>query len=175
MRLFTTALAAALICSAAATAQFLPSRPTTGSPLSGGIGTAPASAGFSPYLNLARGGNSAAVNYYGIVRPQINMQAQLQNLQQQQTSGAASFEPDDPSMPGLVVGTRVRFLSTSGYFLNLQGGTTTQGATSGGYGGGASGRSGSAAQGSQGSGLSTGLGGFGTGTGSSRGSSKGSK
>jgi hypothetical protein len=129
-----TATAIAIVATAAtANAQFLPQRPATpfGSPLSGGIGAPAAPPGFNPYLNLLRGGNSAAVNYYGLVRPQQAVQAQLQAIQALQQQGTPSTsEPDDPTMPGLVVGTRVRFLNTSGYFLNLGGvpaGTTTGG------------------------------------------------
>ena len=160
---FTASAMAILLAGAAANAQFLP-RPgggpgTAGSPLSGGIGTAPPAAGFSPYLNLTRGG-SAAINYYGIVRPQINFQSQLQTVQAQQQAGSASFEPDNPLMPGLVVGTRVRFLNTQPYFLNLQGGATTGGAS--GFGMGAA-RGISGVQGGMGTGIGTGatFGGFG--------------
>jgi hypothetical protein len=38
----------------------------------------------SPYLNLARPGSNPAINYYGLVRPQIQTQQQLMNLQGQQ-------------------------------------------------------------------------------------------
>ncbi|HWY88680.1 MAG TPA: hypothetical protein VNX28_18350 [Gemmataceae bacterium] len=37
----------------------------------------------SPYLNLNRGGVNPAINYYGIVRPQIENHQAIQNLQQQ--------------------------------------------------------------------------------------------
>jgi hypothetical protein len=37
----------------------------------------------SPYLNLNHGGGVPAVNYYGIVRPQIENQQAIQHLQQQ--------------------------------------------------------------------------------------------
>jgi hypothetical protein len=36
----------------------------------------------SPYLNLARGGNPA-INYYGLVRPQVEFQQSIFGLQQQ--------------------------------------------------------------------------------------------
>ena len=181
MRRALASALAVLVLATAAQAQFLP-RPgvgggtgTPGSPLSGGIGSSAPSAGFSPYLNLLRGG-SAAVNYYGIVRPQQNVQAALQAVQQQQ-AGGASFEPDDPTMPGIVVGTRVRFLNTSGYFLNMQGGTTVGGGT--GVGSGMGGRTGTqgnqgfASQGTgTGAGLGTGFGTFGAGTGGTRGTTR---
>src|SRR5438105_3422455 len=38
---------------------------------------------FSPYLNLARRDSSPALNYYGLVRPQIATQNNIQSLQQQ--------------------------------------------------------------------------------------------
>jgi len=37
----------------------------------------------SPYLNLVRPGSSPAINYYGIVRPQVDLQQSLQGLQSQ--------------------------------------------------------------------------------------------
>jgi hypothetical protein len=40
--------------------------------------------GFSPYLNLLRGGNSPAINYYGIVRPEITFGNSLYQLGVQQ-------------------------------------------------------------------------------------------
>src|SRR5262245_3465947 len=103
---FSATAIAVVFLAAAAQAQFLPQRPAAplGSPLSGGIGAPATPPGFNPYLNLLRGGNSAAVNYYGLVRPQQNVQAQLQAIQAQQQQGMASTsEPDDPTVPGLVV------------------------------------------------------------------------
>jgi hypothetical protein len=35
----------------------------------------------SPYLNLLNRGNPAAINYYGIIRPQVQQSQQLQLLQ----------------------------------------------------------------------------------------------
>jgi hypothetical protein len=39
---------------------------------------------FSPYLNLNRGGTQPGINYFGLVRPQLQTAQQLQNLQMQQ-------------------------------------------------------------------------------------------
>lgn len=39
---------------------------------------------FSPYLNLLRGGSSPAINYYGIVRPEITFANSLYQLEGQQ-------------------------------------------------------------------------------------------
>jgi hypothetical protein len=38
----------------------------------------------SPYINLARPFSDPAVNYYGIVRPEVGFRASLQQLQQQE-------------------------------------------------------------------------------------------
>jgi hypothetical protein len=37
----------------------------------------------SPYLNLLNGGSNPAINYYGIVRPELRFQTQSQQLSQQ--------------------------------------------------------------------------------------------
>ena len=121
MRQVWIAVTMVLAVATSAAAQ-APTRPPAGGGLGGGIGGSPATSGFSPYLNISRGGGSAAVNYYGIVRPQLSLQASVQSLQQQQT--ALTGGQDDGSVPGLVTGTRARFLNTGGYFLNLNGGTT---------------------------------------------------
>lgn len=130
-----------VLLGAAAQAQFPTTRPGAGgsgtpglgggltpgsgsSPgLGGGIGNSQGSPAFSPYLNITRGGNSAAQNYYGLVRPQQAFAASLQGLQQQVTGGQ-NGGGDDALSQGIVVGTRVRFLNTGGYFQNMGGGTT---------------------------------------------------
>ena len=72
--------------------------------------------GYSPYLNLARPGN-AAVNYYGLVRPQVEFRQSIQNVEQQvtglsQSPGLAGQGPADiPS-----TGHPAQFLNTGGYF-----------------------------------------------------------
>ncbi len=111
-----------------------PTRP----PAIGGIGapTPGIGTGFSPYLNLNRGGNSAAQNLYGIVRPQMSMQQSIQALQQQQAilaGGGTPGQDDALAAQGIVVGTRVRFLNTGGYFQNLAGGTTMSSAGGAGF------------------------------------------
>ena len=94
-RAIRLALAAAVpaVLPAAASAQFFqppgsyvrpyqPSRPTV-----------------SPYLNINRGGTSPAINYYGIVRPQMQTQQNLQDMQQQLTAQAAVGPGPDTAMP----------------------------------------------------------------------------
>jgi hypothetical protein len=83
---------------------------------------------FSPYLNMLRADSPAAINYFGLVRPQITAQARFGALQQelmmtqlqQQQQGMA---PND--LP--VSGQAAFFLNTGGYFLNYQVGTNTGG------------------------------------------------
>src|SRR5205823_4709422 len=58
----------------------------------------------SPYLNLNRFGANPAINYYGLVQPQQQMQQQLMNLQNQQNllAGAApgaQVTPLDQQLP----------------------------------------------------------------------------
>lgn len=98
--------------------------------LSGGIGNSMGSPSFSPYLNITRGGNSAAVNYYGIVRPQQSFAGALQSLQSQNMAGGQN-NAEDALSQGVTVGTRVRFLNTNGYFQNINGGTTNMSAAGG--------------------------------------------
>src|SRR5262249_30380802 len=44
----------------------------------------------SPYINLVRRGSSPGINYYGLVRPEIEFRNAVQSLQQQVTSQAAA-------------------------------------------------------------------------------------
>src|SRR5215203_6920838 len=74
-----------------------------------GFGQGAPRPGLSPYLNLGRGGNPA-INYYGLVRPQIaaerafqaigtnivNLQSEIATDQPVQTSIRASFMTHSP-------------------------------------------------------------------------------
>ena len=71
----------------------------------------------SPYLNLARGGNPA-VNYYGLVRPQMDAQRAVQQLQSGTAAPASSLPMD--AMP--TSGHPVQFMNFSHYFNNNVGG-----------------------------------------------------
>lgn len=102
---------------------------------------------FSPYLNLLRGGVNPAVNYYGLVRPQIAFQQQSFLLQQQvnqnaqslqtlQTLSTAGLAAQQPMLP--YTGHPVVFNNMGGgYFNNL--------AVGGGGGGGRAGMGGTPA------------------------------
>ena len=84
----------------------------------------------SPYLNLLRRGSDPAVNYYGIVRPEIEFRSGLQNLQQQVNTVGQDVTAQDQAL-GLLpaTGHPVQFFNYSHYFgQGFNGGTGTQGA-----------------------------------------------
>jgi hypothetical protein len=74
----------------------------------------------SPYLNLLRSGNSPGVNYYGLVRPQLEFRQSIQNLQQQSINTQSEISGlIDTTFPA--TGHRTTFLNTGGYFLSGSG------------------------------------------------------
>jgi hypothetical protein len=77
----------------------------------------------SPFLNLFRGGNPA-INYYGLVRPEIDTRNSLLQLQQQSVQGAIPLgivgQPTDRTLQGPPsTGHPVRFGNYGRYFANL--------------------------------------------------------
>jgi hypothetical protein len=73
---------------------------------------------FSPYLNLNRGG-SAALNYYGLVRPEMQFRQSLLNLagdvsSNQQAIGNLGAVSDQFSFTG----HPTQFMNLGGYFMN---------------------------------------------------------
>jgi hypothetical protein len=88
-------------------------------------GVAPPRPVYSPYLNLARRDVPPGVNYYGLVRPQLATQNNLQALQQQlsvtqQQQQLAGQPVVNPELP--ITGQQTFFLNTGGYFLNSRAG-----------------------------------------------------
>lgn len=81
---------------------------------------------FSPYLNLNRFGTNPAINYYGLVRPQLRYNADIQQLQQS-TFDLQQREPVVVGSELLPTGHATGFLNHHRYFLNKGG--TTSGAT----------------------------------------------
>ena len=72
--------------------------------------------GYSPYLNLIRPGNPG-VNYYGLVRPQVEFRADLQRLQRNTTrlqSGLSQLSSSD-----LSTGHTAGFMYYGGYYPGL--------------------------------------------------------
>ena|SRR5438067_1577611 len=71
--------------------------------------------GYSPYLNLARPGN-AGVNYYGLVRPQVEVRNDLQQLQRNTTR----LQADVTQMGGdLSTGHAAGFMYFGGFYPGL--------------------------------------------------------
>ena len=95
------------------TASSVPAQGTYTRPMTSPNG-APA---VSPYLNLVRGGNPA-VNYYGLVRPQMDAQHALQQLQSGVAAPASSLPMDATPNSG----HPVQFMNFSHYFNNNVGG-----------------------------------------------------
>jgi hypothetical protein len=89
---------------------------------------------FSPYLNLLRGGNSAAFNYYGLVRPEQNALRNFQGLQ----AGVANNQAAINTFIGTggplgSTGVPAQFMNYGGYFMNagMMGQTPRTGSNSG--------------------------------------------
>jgi hypothetical protein len=73
---------------------------------------------FSPWLNMNRPGGGAT-NYFGMVKPQMQTQQQLQNLQYQQNllqSGVGTGVGADQNVPLSTTGHPVRYMDYSRYF-----------------------------------------------------------
>lgn len=78
-------------------------------------GPPPPPPAFSPYLNLLRPGNSPGVNYYGLVRPQMEFRNNIQNLQQQVSNNRADISGlNNAVIP--TTGHTTSFLNTGGYY-----------------------------------------------------------
>jgi hypothetical protein len=74
---------------------------------------------YSPYLNLLRRGNSFTQNYYGLVRPQLEFQQDINRLNQQLTTverQVATQEEAPSELP--VTGHPTVFLNYAQYFLS---------------------------------------------------------
>ena len=71
--------------------------------------------GYSPYLNLARPG-SPGMNYYGLVRPQVEFRKDVQSLQRNTTR----LQTDLNQMGGdLATGHAAGFMYFGGYYPGL--------------------------------------------------------
>jgi len=86
----------------------------------------------SPYLNIFRG-NRGAVNYYGIVRPQLEIGRQLQTLQSEVQNLQTPIAPyggvvpieQQPFLNMPTTGHPVSFMNTAQYYSTLSRGGTT--------------------------------------------------
>lgn len=88
----------------------------------------------SPYLNMQRGGN-AAINYYGVVRPQLETNRALFQLQQDVQMGQVGVAVAlDPNQNAAILNTGqtghpVSFFNYSHYYGNRGGGGGSGGTT----------------------------------------------
>ncbi len=82
----------------------------------------------SPYLNLLRRGQDPALNYYNLVRPQVEFGNSIQQLQQQATQNQQNITGLQQQQQGGIAptGHPIQFLNHRQYFLNY-GGTGTAG------------------------------------------------
>jgi hypothetical protein len=73
----------------------------------------------SPYLNLFNGGTNPAINYFGIIRPQIEFRNSIQQLQQQIAMGEQSTGELATTLGMVTTGHPSFFMSHRKYFQNL--------------------------------------------------------
>jgi hypothetical protein len=84
----------------------------------------------SPYINILRSGNSPAINYYGVVRPEVNFSGSLFQLQTQQGL-LANQQQDLVSYTAVApTGHAAGFMTQSKYYMRMG----SAGAVGGGYG-----------------------------------------
>jgi hypothetical protein len=92
-----------------------------------GYGNAAQRPPFSPYLNLLRTGSSPAINYYGIVRPEVAFSNSIYQLQGQQTQ--LSNQQDNlaayTALP--TTGHASGFMTQGKYFMSSGGGQSQVG------------------------------------------------
>ncbi len=97
----------------------------------------------SPYLNLLQGGQTAGLNYYNLVRPEIDYRASILRLQQQsQVNEQALSDLQSTILP--TTGHAAAFMAHGNYFQSFTGGPAGVYGTSGGVGGGSFGTTGGA-------------------------------
>lgn len=85
------------------------------------------------WLNLNRAGNSPAVNYYGIVRPNAVTQNSLQNIQQEYNNLSQSVLNNDSNTTTMNgTGHSATFMNYGHYFPRMGNGATGASARPGG-------------------------------------------
>jgi hypothetical protein len=84
-------------------------------PVPGGYSRPPT---FSPYLNLARGG-SAALNYYGLVRPEVQFRQSLLQLSNGVAANQQAIGDVNAGLGGTpMTGHPTQFMNLGGYFMS---------------------------------------------------------
>jgi hypothetical protein len=106
---------------ATAFALWSPSPAAAQIPIGGPGGIGQSRPVYSPYLNLLRRDNSTAMNYYGLVRPQLDFMGSISSLQQGQVNTSVAINDlQAGNLP--VTGHAAQFLNTGSYFLTIRGG-----------------------------------------------------
>jgi hypothetical protein len=72
----------------------------------------------SPYLNLLRRGSSPAVNYYGLVRPEVEYRTAIGQLQQQTQANQQAIAGVGAQGGVLTTGNVAGFMNYGSYFQN---------------------------------------------------------
>ena len=75
----------------------------------------------SPYLNLLRPGN-LAVNYYGLVRPEIEFNQSINRLSSQLNAVGQLAQSETGGLGGLATGHPISFMNYSHYYPQTRGG-----------------------------------------------------
>jgi hypothetical protein len=70
----------------------------------------------SPYINLLRAGSSGGVNYYGLVRPEIEFRSGIQRNQQQISASQQSYSELTAGLS--TTGHPTRYMTHWSYFMN---------------------------------------------------------
>lgn len=102
----------------------------------------------SPYINLLRGGSSPGINYFGLVRPEVENRAAINQVGQLAQQNQQSINGLQNSPTGqLTTGHAFGFQTHYGYFQNLGSGSAGFGLGRQGGGGGLGGGFGNQMQG----------------------------
>jgi len=95
----------AFVVAGSASAQFQPNQPPPRRPA------------FSPYLNLVRPGGGPTLNYFGLVRPELEFRQNIGGLQQQTNSlTEAANNPNTVDQGIRPTGNSASFMNYSHYF-----------------------------------------------------------
>jgi hypothetical protein len=70
----------------------------------------------TPWLNLYRGGNSVAMNYYNLVKPEFTVRGAIGQLQQQNNTNQQSITDLTTPAGPLVTGHAAGFMTQRAYF-----------------------------------------------------------
>jgi hypothetical protein len=73
----------------------------------------------SPYLNLLRQGTAPGINYYGLVRPEIDFRTGIQQLGAQGIANQQAINALQNTTGALTTGHAFGFQNHQGYFQNL--------------------------------------------------------